>query len=1031
LLASPGQLVSHLEQVLRSVPTDSGEGAADGAAVQLLERLLGLHISLPADLGRARNLESVARRLRTALGAETASIFLTGPSTRVIDPRKPPLPEPVAAIEAVARESRALITHPAMGVNSLVCVPMVAGDSDFGCLTVVGPAKLLGARSVLLSLHVLASAVAARLELAHSRREQALALRDMRAVADSARGVVAGHGLEQVIHGLLRAATRHVPAAAAAVLFLSEEQSQPWLPRAQSGDPALCAAITAGWSDRLTSVVGSSLSPVLLAGPAAVKGVGSLAAAPLRTGSRAIGALVLTPATQASFSERDLRVLATVTDQGALAVENARLQSQAQRADEITVLYRLGRALNSSLDLRQTVSTTLESARSLTAAASAEVRLTTDDGASLEGVVGLEDPPDSSPGDRYRMSVLFPQTILGTRRPLLIPDVRTSSPTDDFSEREPASWLGSYLGVPLVTGERVIGVLSLGSDRPGAFSAEDLRLLEIVASQAATALSNARLYQETVRSLREAEAVAAVSRSVAASLDQRTVLQAVTTSLVDSMPLARYSFSYLVGQSGAPSLSALAPPEAEELGEPDAGIWQWCADGCLVRGEPVVVDDTLRLGFPSHSVGTAHSVVAVPMVAAGKTVGVIGVDSILPNAFTAGDLRLIRTMADQAATAVESAILYRDLEKAYQDLRQSTQTLTAVFDGITDGMYIVDRNDTIVAINEPEARFLRARRDALIGAVYSDWYHSSEGQCEHCVVQTAIERGEHVSTILCYVDHGQGPVWREVDAYPIRDEEGVARRVVVFARDVTERRRLEASLAESGRMASVGQLASSVAHEVNNPLTVIIGNTEILLLDMAPDDPNAETLAMILRAANRAARTVRNLLDLSGPADDELAEVDVSETIQDALQLLAHPLQKAGIEVVIDLSEDMPPVPGSSNRLKTVWMSLILNARDAIRASQGNLSRVTIRAGVGHDGSEVYVSISDTGMGIDPAERNRLFQPFYTTKPAGEALGLGLYGAYSVVRDHGGRIEVESPPGAGATFTVFLPLDPPGEVGDS
>lgn len=999
-------------------------GWAEGGSAALCARIL----ALPGEFDGRRALETLARELREVLSAEAVRITVSGTPLQAVDPHHPPLPGPAQALEAIARQTHAVLLRPAGGANVLVSAAMVASGREFGTVTVLASASALEAVDVPTVLKVIAGALGARLQLAQERRDHALALRDAQAVYDSARDLVTAADPDEVLRGILRAVMRHVPVATAAALYLVEDEGGPWSRRASAGEPDALEVIESEWrlglADRLSSASAPVLTPARPPGSgesAAQLGV-ALAGCPLMLGTQAIGAVVLATV-EPLFSERDLRVLTTVVGQGALAVENTRLQSQAQMADEIAVLYELGQALNSDLDLQATVTAVLSTARNLASAGAAEVRLTADDGATLESVFTLGEPPDSTPGDRYRLSVLYPQSVLKRKQPLLVPDVGTSSLGDDFSRREPSSWLAAYLGVPLIAAGRVIAVLSLGADRVGAFTADDLRLLEIVASQAATALRNARLHQETIRSLREAEAVAAVSRSVASSLDHQTVLQAVTAALADSLPLARFSFSYLVGPSGTPSLAASSPPDASEVEESDAGIWQWCADGCLVRGEPVVVDDTLSLGFPSHGLGSAHSVVAVPMVAAGKTVGVLGVDSILPNAFTNGDLRLVRTMADQAATAVESATLYHDLEGAYQELRESTQTLSAVFDGITDGIYIVDRDDTIVAINDPEARFLGERPEGLIGGSYAEHYHTSEGKCEHCAVHEALDRGEHVSCIVSYADRRQQPVWREIDAYPIRDEEGLARRVVVFARDVTERRRLEATLAESSRMASVGQLASSIAHEVNNPLTVIIGNAEVMLLDADPDDPNTDTIRMIHRAANRAARTIQNLLDLSSQPDDDVAEFGVQDTIEEALELLAHPLRKAGISLVTDFAEDIPRLNGSASLLKTVWMSIVMNARDAIVEANGAERVIEVRVGQSESGDEVCVSISDTGVGIKPSQRERLFQPFYTTKRAGEALGLGLYNAHAVVREHGGRIEVDSTPGEGSIFLVYLPVD--------
>jgi signal transduction histidine kinase len=235
---------------------------------------------------------------------------------------------------------------------------------------------------------------------------------------------------------------------------------------------------------------------------------------------------------------------------------------------------------------------------------------------------------------------------------------------------------------------------------------------------------------------------------------------------------------------------------------------------------------------------------------------------------------------------------------------------------------------------------------------------------------------------------------------------------------------MEASLYESSKLASVGQLASSIAHEVNNPLTVIIGNAEVMLLDMPPDSAARASTEMMLRAARRAAAIVQNVLELSSQQEYEFTEVDMETNLREAVGLVGYPLRKAGIDPTIAVADDLPLVMASASHLKVVWMNMLLNARDAIVRAQRVSGKVAITCGrTEEDG--VYVAISDNGTGIEERERGRLFEPFHTTKPPGQGLGLGLYNAYSIVKQHHGRIEVTSRPGEGATFTVYLPLRPP------
>ncbi len=1028
-------LATLLAQMAASAASDRADseppthqGAAPSAMPDLAESLMSLAQSLDPGDDLPHFLDGLSNDLRQLLAAEVVEVELSSPPQHSRSPRRADLPSAPLSLKDLAQHSASALQRRLPGGNWQLLLPLRTPRRTLGVLTVVGREQFSG--TTLLALRFLAGQVAARLDIVRLSLEHRRSLDELQAISDIGRSMMATFSLDRILDMIVHTALRFVPKASRAVIHMPDDARENLVPQAQAGDPEGAASLVLPWGKGIAGRVAQERRPIYVPDAAShpdfVAGttfVRSLVVAPLLLGQAVIGTLSISSPARDAFGERDIRILSSLASQAAVAVENARLHSEARKADEVAALYELGQALNSSLDLQQTVTTILSSARSLTFASAAEVRLVSPVDESLEAVIALGDRPQSMPGDRYRMSVLYPRLALERKQPLLVEDTLTFELNDEFCRHEPPTWLRSYLGIRLETAQRVVGILSLGSDSPGAFSSEDLRLLRVVAGQAATALSNARLYDQATQRLREAEALARVSRSIAASFEQASLLQSVVDTVLGTIGLASHSFAYLLPNEGKPMLAAQAPALSDGENGPDTGVWEWCADGCLVRGQPVSIEDTLRHGFPSLRSSGPHSVMAVPMVAGGKLVGVLGADSSLPNAFSQGDLHLLQAFADQAATAVESARLFNDLNRAYRDLARSTETLSAVFDGITDGMYIVDSAGKLVMVNEPEAAFLARQPESLAGADYAAYYHSSGGSCEHCTVMEALATGTHQSLIISYVNPEGHQTWREIDAYPIRDREGLTDRVVVFTRDVTGRRRMEASLYESSKLASIGQLASSIAHEINNPLTVIIGNAEVLLLDIPEDSPLRDTIEMILRAARRAARIVDNLLNLSSQRDYEMSEVDLEANLQEALELVGHPLRRANIQPELSITEDVPLIVASANHLKVVWMNLLLNARDAIVRSGRTPGKLSVTVERESD-NMVRITVSDNGPGIAADERARLFQPFYTTKPAGEGLGLGLYNAYNIVRQHHGEIEVVSEPGQGATFIIRLPVDP-------
>jgi two-component system NtrC family sensor kinase len=257
----------------------------------------------------------------------------------------------------------------------------------------------------------------------------------------------------------------------------------------------------------------------------------------------------------------------------------------------------------------------------------------------------------------------------------------------------------------------------------------------------------------------------------------------------------------------------------------------------------------------------------------------------------------------------------------------------------------------------------------------------------------------------------------EVTTFPVADTSGRAGQAIVFEEDVTERRRLEASLAQAEKLAAIGQLAAGVAHEINNPLTAVIANAQLLGRNLAGRDQDSDDmLAAILQAGMRASQVIQQLLDLARPGGTELLLTNVNETLCQVFCILQPELKARAILLESDLAADLPLISGNAEQLESVWLNLLLNAVDAVRNGQGEI-RVRTRK----SGQAVEVRLEDNGAGIPAGRLAQVFEPFYTTKDPGRGTGLGLSICYRIVKEHGGEIKVESQPGTGTCFTVILP----------
>ncbi len=263
---------------------------------------------------------------------------------------------------------------------------------------------------------------------------------------------------------------------------------------------------------------------------------------------------------------------------------------------------------------------------------------------------------------------------------------------------------------------------------------------------------------------------------------------------------------------------------------------------------------------------------------------------------------------------------------------------------------------------------------------------------------------------------GGEPVRVHLQARPIEWDGGQA--VLAVGRDVTEERRLRAQLAAQDRLSSVGTLAAGVAHEINNPLTYVLGNLQVLARTAA--DLGVEERRELVDEALEGALAVRRIvkdLGVFSRVDDEphTVAVDVREALETAVRMARNSIRFRG-ELRISY-RDVPAVRAEEGRLPQVFLNLLVNAAQAIEAGDAGV----IEAACGHAGDEVTVTITDNGRGIPADAVDRLFDPFFTTKPVGEGTGLGLAICAGIVRGAGGRIEVDSEAGEGTTMRVFLP----------
>jgi two-component system, NtrC family, sensor kinase len=358
-----------------------------------------------------------------------------------------------------------------------------------------------------------------------------------------------------------------------------------------------------------------------------------------------------------------------------------------------------------------------------------------------------------------------------------------------------------------------------------------------------------------------------------------------------------------------------------------------------------------------------------------------------------------------------------ELEASQWEILNSRNTLRTFFDNIPNCVYIVDRSYTVVAINSRRSERVGKAPHELVGGKCYEKLFGNSTPCALCRVAEAFNGVPAVRSLREWGPKETFIHW-EITTIPIRENLDVINRAIVFDEDITEKWILEANLIESEKLASIGQLAANVAHEINNPLAAIIANAQLLLRDLPDADENTlESLKLIESAGVRAAKIVGNLLESARREKrDEFDEFSLNETIQDALSMVNYEIKKRSITVKLDLAKDMPDIFAHKNQLKGVWINLIMNALGAIETTRGVIS-VSSR----YENREYRIVFSDNGKGIAPEHQEHIFEPFFTTKAAGKGTGLGLYVSLQVIKEHRGAIHFETKPGKGTKFIIILP----------
>ncbi len=463
------------------------------------------------------------------------------------------------------------------------------------------------------------------------------------------------------------------------------------------------------------------------------------------------------------------------------------------------------------------------------------------------------------------------------------------------------------------------------------------------------------------------------------------------------------------------TLEALQGRKADES---DAGLVQFAITRERIEVAQGVGTPTVNLIAGT----TVRSAAVAPLRSQGLTMGALAVADRQGGPFTTEDLWLLSTVATNASVVLANSRLY-------EIVRQSKEEWETAFNALTEGIAVVGPSGAVLRANRALATLSELSESELVGRGFCASLFGSSEAVEELI--SAAYRRQRTAPLVVRLERTQRVL--RLTAAPFADQPGRppsagTGSVVILVEDVTEQRILEAQLIQNDKMASIGQLVSGVAHELNNPLTSIAGLTELLLeREPHPDFPH-EHLRVIHDQAERAGRIVRNLLTFARKGVAEKAAVDLNDVAARTSLLIVYELQLHGIELESQLSPEPVVVLGDRYELQQVLLNLVNNAVHAVSQLEPGRPR-RIRLETALQNGTAALRVRDSGPGVPPHLVSYLFTPFFTTKAPGEGTGLGLSLSYGLVKAHGGILGYEVPPEGGAEFRISLPGFHPPEGG--
>ncbi|MDH4161453.1 MAG: GAF domain-containing protein [Nitrospirota bacterium] len=626
-------------------------------------------------------------------------------------------------------------------------------------------------------------------------------------------------------------------------------------------------------------------------------------------------------------------------------------------------------------------------------------------------------------------------TAIRTGRHLVVQNVQTDPRFALWKEEAAKRGYESIIGLPLKTGDTVLGALTIYDMEPDAFDDDEVKLLTELAEDIAFGIAAIRERAAREKAETQVQRNYDTQRVIAELLNfslTEVTLQAVFQRALDlilSIPWLSFESKGGIfrstGEGGELLLLAEKNMEAFRRERCSVVPQGRCLCGRAAATKKLVFADRIDERHEiRHQGDTPHGHYCVPILQGGALLGVINIYVREGHVRTAMEEEFLATVANALAGIIQRQEAEDDRELLVNDLRKTVALVShsqkewqQTFDGIGDMISIHDTQCTVIRANRAFAAFLGKQPQEVVNRKCHEIMHGTCHPLTGCPhVRTLGDGNTHTEEVH---DPKSGKTL-QVSTFPWYDNAGAVAGSIHIAKDITGEKDREMRLILAERLASLGQMASGIAHEINNPLAAISGCTEGLLGRIGQDRYDAEFfvryLNIIGEEVSRCKNITTNMLSFVRMASPDRKPLDLPGLMDKTLAIIGIQGRLKKVDVIKSYQDPMPAVPGSEGEVRQFLLAMVTNAVDAMK------DKGVLTIGIMADGGRAKISIADSGAGILPENLSRIFDPFFTTKTESGGTGLGLSIAKKIIANHNGTIDVLSAPEKGTTFTITLPL---------